>query len=73
LIYGHEYNFQEDNARQSIWDKARCYWEQLGNLGKMVRTWWEHIRNNKNPKKPSYLICFPPLDVECTGYLVTKS
>jgi hypothetical protein len=31
---------QDQNWRQRIWDKARCYWEHVGNP---VGTWWDHI------------------------------
>jgi hypothetical protein len=73
---------QDQNWRQRIWDKARCYWEHIGNP---VGTWWEHIgkivappfsqgKNKLGPwvhagSPPCYpeFLCLPPLFLPIFG------
>ncbi len=57
--------------RQRTWDKVRCYWEHvnehiknwrnmsgkhIGNLGNMLKTWWENNGFNKNPKRATNVL-----------------
>ncbi len=41
------YRSQVNNARQTIWDKVRSYWEQIGNLRKMLGFCLEFDENTK--------------------------
>jgi hypothetical protein len=41
---------------------VKSYWEHITSLRNMLRTWWDHINNNKNPHPHSpQKITFAPL------------
>ncbi len=62
------HRFQENDVRESLWDKLKCYWEHLGEqvwetIKNFTITHWElggnTNENNKSPKNPT-LLHLPP-------------
>jgi hypothetical protein len=79
------HRFQENDVRERMWDKLKCYWEHLGEqvwetIKNFVITHWElggnTNENNKSPKKSNTIAPSPPqkkgLLSLCCNFSLTK-